>query len=95
MVLHIFALRWKPEATQTQKIKALSDIQAFQAAIPGILELHVGPNLSSHSQGFETVGVLRFAGQAALETYLAHPVHQAFVRSVAPVIEAVDLDLHI
>lgn len=95
MILHIFALRWKSEASAEQKQQALADVRAFQDQIPGIQALHAGTNLSPKSKGYETVGVLHFADDAALQSYLQHPVHQAFVERVGPWIEAVDLDLAI
>lgn len=95
MIMHIFGLRWKPEASPEQKQQALSEIHGFPASIPGILELHAGTNLSPHSRGYQTVGILRFADRSALGSYLQHPVHQKFIDWVAPLIEAVDLDLEI
>jgi len=35
MFIHMFAFRWKPEASQAQKDRALADIQAFQGQIAG------------------------------------------------------------
>lgn len=95
MILHIFALRWKPEASDHQKKHALEAVHAFPEHIPGILALQAGTNLSQRGQGYETVGVLHFADQAGLQQYLVHPVHQAFVQQVEPWIEAIDLDLEI
>ncbi len=93
MIMHIFGLRWKPEASPEQKERALAKVRGFAASIPGVLELLAGTNLSPHSGGYETVGVMRFADKNALQTYLEHPVHQEFVAWVAPLVEAVDLDL--
>ena len=93
MIMHIFGLRWKPEASPEQKERALATVRGFAASIPGVLDLTAGTNLSPHSQGYETVGVMRFADRKALQTYLEHPVHQEFVARVAPLAEAVDLDL--
>lgn len=95
MLLHIFGLRWKPDTTQRKKDDALSAIRAFPEKIPGILALHAGFNVSDRSQGYETIGVLNFENQEALQAYLVHPAHEAFVDSVAGFIEAVDLDLEV
>ena len=95
MVMHVFGLRWKPEATPEQKDRALAEVRGFRDSIPGIVDLAAGTNLSPHSQGYETVGIMRFADRASLQSYLEHPVHQEFVRWVGPLIEAVDLDLEI
>lgn len=95
MLLHIFALRWKPGTGERKKDEALAAIRAFPSQIPGILALQAGVNVSERSQGFETIGVLHFADREGLAAYLAHPAHDAFVAFVADSIEAVDLDLEL
>ena len=37
MFIHMFAFRWKPEASQAHKDRALADIQAFQGQIAGLI----------------------------------------------------------
>ena len=45
MFIHIFGFRWKPEATDADKVRAAQDILAFRNVIPGLIETYVGPNL--------------------------------------------------
>jgi len=46
MFIHMFAFRWKPEASQAQKDRALADIHAFQGQIAGLIETALGMNQS-------------------------------------------------
>jgi len=93
-VFHVFAFQWKPEATEELKTKAAKDIAAFQGAIPGLLETHVGPNISPRGKGYSFGGIMRFTSQAALDAYVQHPAHQALLRWLVPLIDAIELDLN-
>ena len=92
-VFHVFAFQWKPSATDELKAKAEKDIRAFQGAIPGLLETHVGPNISPRGKGYTFGGIMRFKDQPALEAYVQHPMHQALLKWLVPLIDAIELDL--
>jgi len=92
-VFHVFAFQWKPGTTDAQKEKATHDIRAFQGTIPGLLETHVGPNISPRGKGYTFGGIMRFTDQAALDAYVHHPSHQALLAWLVPLIDAIELDL--
>jgi antibiotic biosynthesis monooxygenase (ABM) superfamily enzyme len=92
-VFHAFAFQWKPDATETLKDKAAKDIAAFQGQIPGLLETHVGPNISPRGKGYTFGGIMRFKDQASLDAYVQHPSHQALLAWLVPLIDAIELDL--
>ena len=93
-VFHVFVFQWKPEATDGDKARAAKDIAAFQGAIPGLLETHVGPNLSPRGKSYTFGGVMRFKDQAALDAYVQHPSHQALLKWLVPLIDAIELDIN-
>lgn len=92
MQIHMFAFRWKPEATDADKARALAEARAFVGVIPGLLELHVGTNTSPNGQGYETGGVMKFTDAAALAAYNANPVHLALLAWLLPLVEPVEVD---
>lgn len=92
MYFHIFGFKWKPEATDALKARATADILAFRGNIPGLLEVHVGPNQSPHGAGYAFAGVMRFTGKAACDAYVLHPQHQALLKWLVPLIDPVELD---
>lgn len=92
-VFHVFAFQWKPNATEAMKAKAAKDIAAFQGQIPGLLETHVGNNLSPRGKGYTFGGIMRFKDQSALDAYVKHPSHQALLAWLVPLIDAIELDL--
>jgi antibiotic biosynthesis monooxygenase (ABM) superfamily enzyme len=92
MFIHMFAFRWKPGVTSEQVRRAKSEIRALQRQIPGLLETAVGVNISPRGQGYEFGGVMKFADKQSLESYGAHPAHQALLKWLIPLIEPIEVD---
>ena len=92
MYFHIFGFKWSAKATDAEKAQATADILAFKGKIPGLLEVHVGPNQSPHGQGYSFAGMMRFTGKGAFEAYVVHPMHQKLLGWLKPLIEPVELD---
>src|ERR1700693_4499523 len=76
---HVFAFQWKPGTSQAQKDRAAKEIAAFQGVIPGLLQTHVGPNLSPRGKGYTFGGIMQFKDKASLDAYVQHPAHQALL----------------
>src|SRR5215471_11169604 len=57
-VLHVFAFQWKPGSTEVQKERARKDILAFHGIIPGLLQTHVGPNISPRGKSYTFGGIM-------------------------------------
>lgn len=94
MLIHIFAFRWHADASAAERQRAVAEIRAFAGAIPGLLEVHVGMNTARHGGGYETGGVMKFADEAALASYNAHPLHQALLAWLLPLIDPIEIDFH-
>ncbi len=92
-VFHVFAFQWKPDTSQAQKDRAAKEIAAFQGQIRGLLQTHVGPNISPRGKGYTFGGIMQFKDQDSLDAYVQHPVHQALLVWLVPLINAIELDL--
>ena len=92
MFIHMFAFRLKPATTEAQQDRMIREIGELKNQIPLVLESLVGKNTSPRGQGFVIGGVMKFADQASLEAYNAHPVHQALLKWLLPLIEAIEVD---
>jgi stress responsive alpha/beta barrel protein len=90
---HAFAFQWKPDVSAAQKDKAAREIAALQGQIPGLLETHVGPNISPRGKGYSFGGIMLFKDKASLDAYPQHPAHQALLSWLVPLIDAIELDL--
>jgi hypothetical protein len=92
MFVHIFGFRWKPEATDQEKLHAKQEILAFRNVVPGLIEAHVGANLSPRGQGYTFVGMMKFTSRVAFDAYTTHPAHVALLEWLLPLIDPVELD---
>jgi hypothetical protein len=92
MYIHMFAFRWKPGVSESQKVRVRIEIRNLQGQIPGLLETWVGTNISPRSQGYELGGVMKFADEASLLAYPGHPVHVKLVNWLMPLIEPIEVD---
>ena len=92
MFIHMFAFRLKPGVTEAQQQRMLREISELKSQIALVLESHVGRNVSPRGQGFVIGGVMKFTDAAALDAYNIHPVHQALLKWLVPLIEAIEVD---
>jgi Stress responsive A/B Barrel Domain len=92
MFIHIFGFRWKPEATDAHKARAAHEIAAFRGRIPGLIDVHTGPNVSPRNGGYTFAGLMTFTDKAAADAYSDHPDHLALLSWLKPLIDAVELD---
>jgi hypothetical protein len=92
-VFHVFAFQWKPEVSDAEKERAKKDIAAFQGVIPGLLQTHVGPNISPRGKGYTFGGIMQFKDEESLNAYFQHPAHLALLKWLVPLIDAIELDL--
>jgi hypothetical protein len=92
-VFHVFAFQWKQGTSEAQKDRASKEIAAFQGVIPGLLQTHVGLNISPRGKGYTFGGVMQFKDKVSLDDYVRHPAHQALLAWLVPLIDAIELDL--
>ncbi len=92
MLIHMFAFRWRPGVSEADKGRVMAGIRELQGQIPGLLETHVGRNLSPRGGGYELGGVMKFVDQAALNTYGGHPLHQRLLEWLLPLIDPIEVD---
>ena len=90
---HAFAFQWKPGVSEAQKERAAKEIAALQGQVRGLLETHVGPNISPRGKDYTFGGIMRFRDRASLDAYPQHPAHQALLVWLKPLIDAIELDL--
>lgn len=92
MYVHMFLFVWKEGVTQAQIERSITEIRAFQGTIAGLDSTDVGVNISPKASRFGLGGVMRFVDEAAYAAYVDHPLHQALLTWLVPLIEAVEVD---
>jgi hypothetical protein len=93
MFIHTFALRWAAGVTEAQKQRAKREILALQGKIPGLLATHVGENQSPRGKGTNFGGVMMFTDREAFERYFSHPLHDALIAWLMPLVDPTELDI--
>lgn len=90
-LVHVVAFKYKADAPaeQTQKLEAT--FAALKGKISEITSFAGGTNVgkSDRAKGFQFCAVAKFKSQKDLDTYLAHPDHQALVKLIKESVEDV------
>jgi len=76
MVTHVVLLQPKPETPENEITAALDHVRALRDAIPGIVDVQAGKNLSSYNQGYTYGFVMKFVDAEHLKADAPHPTHQ-------------------
>ena len=88
---HVVAFKFKPEVSLEQMQKATEDFHALEKKVPQIMEFEGGPDLSfqNKTEGFTHCFIVTVKNEKDLAAYGAHPDHQAFSKSVDPLLAEV------
>jgi len=88
---HVVSLKFKSSAS-SEDIKKVEDaFRALKEKIPQMVKLEWGTNVSKEKRdkGFTHCFIVTFKSEADLDTYIAHPDHKAFGKTLGPVLEDV------
>ncbi len=88
---HIVLVQFKEDASPKQVQHVLAEFQRLPSRVPGITGFQWGTDNSPEGlqQGFTHGFLMTFASAEALEAYLPHPEHQAFVEILLPAVEKI------
>ncbi len=75
MITHVVLLQPKPEVTEKEITMALNHVQALTDAIPGIVSVQTGKNMSGHNQGYTYGFSMHFVDAEHFRPYASHPAH--------------------
>lgn len=94
MLTHIVLLQPKAEVTEDEIKTALAHVRALQDAIPGIIDVQEGKNLSNYNQGYIYGFVMRFVDAEHLKAYAPHPAHQVVSQELQHICQKIiDFDI--
>jgi hypothetical protein len=82
MFRQVVAVRWIPDASSEAR-QGYRDALESLRAIPELLALTWGDDAGHFEGNFDLVAVMDFDDFASARTYVAHPLHQAYVRDHA------------
>lgn len=97
MVEHMVLVKLKPGVSEAQIDEAIGSLRGLKNAVPNILELSVGRNITpERGQGYNLGLLVRFPNRDALAAYGPHPKHlpvAARLKELAESMVVVDLDV--
>ena len=89
MVTHVVLFRFRSDLPAGSVEAVFEELRGFRQSIPGITSFQGGAYHSPEglSQGFTHGFTMTFADAAARDAYLPHPLHQAVVAKLLPMLE--------
>jgi quinol monooxygenase YgiN len=91
LLRHLVLLRFKAEASVDGVAGIERAFVALREQIDGVRDLEWGTDVSPEglAKGFTHAFLLTFDDAAARDAYLPHPIHQAFVAQLKPLLDDV------
>ena len=83
-VLHVVALKWKPEATDEQKTAAIEGLKTMAGAVPGIKNIWIKADRVQPRE-YSTAFAIEFESRAAADAYAEHPAHEEWYKIYMPI----------
>lgn len=89
MVHHVVLFRFRPDLPAGSVEAVFEELRGFRQSIPGITGFQGGAYNSTEglAQGFTHGFTMTFVDAAARDAYLPHPLHQAVVARLLPMLE--------
>ena len=88
---HVVSFKFKSSASPEEIKKVEDAFRGLKEKIPQMVKLEWGTNVSKEKRdkGFTHCFIVTFKSEADLDTYIAHPDHKAFGKTLGPVLEDV------
>jgi hypothetical protein len=88
MIRHLLFIKFKPSVTDDQIAEVQALFESFPGKIPGTLAVEWGVNDSPEGLNREFTHAVQvtFADDAARQTYLPHPAHEALKQVFVPLL---------
>src|SRR2546430_17633671 len=91
---HVVSSKFKPSASADDIKKVEAAFRELKSKIPEIVSFEWGTNISkeNHDKGFTHCFILTFKSGKDRDTYIGHPDHKAFAKSLGPVLDDAFVD---
>lgn len=86
-IIHVSLIKWKADAPEAEKQKAMDGVRQMAAQIPGIKNIWLKPS-RMQPRDYHTAFVMEFEDRAAADRYAEHPAHEAWSKHFLSIREA-------
>ena len=83
-VIHVVVVKWKPEATDAEKQRAIKGVRTMAATIPGIKNVWLKADRVQPRE-FNTAFAMEFESRAAADAYVEHAAHKDWEKIYLPI----------
>lgn len=83
-VIHVVIVKWKPEASDADKQRAIDGVKMMAASIPGIKNIWLKADRVQPRE-FNTAFAIEFESRAAADAYVEHPAHKEWEKIYLPI----------
>jgi hypothetical protein len=86
MIRHTVLFTWKPDATDEQKTRVLTELSTLPPLMSGLRAYQLGPDAGLTDGNFDFAVVADFDDRESFIAYREHPAHKAVVAEcIAPI----------
>jgi len=86
-IIHVVTIKWKPEAPEAEKQKALEGVKRMAAEIPGIKNVWIKAT-RVQPRDFADAFAIEFEDRAAADRYAEHAAHETWAKQYLAIREA-------
>jgi hypothetical protein len=95
VIQHIVLLKWKPGTTDAQIADAFRQAHELTDEIESVERVTLGRNRGADDHGFTHALIVKLSDDAALSSYLEHPVRQRYLAQALAPIEAERIEIDV
>jgi hypothetical protein len=86
-IIHISLIKWKADAPEAEKQKAIEGVKEMAAKIPGIKNIWIKPS-RMQPRDYDTAFVIEFEDRDAAVRYAESPIHAEWTKHFLSIREA-------
>ena len=95
MFRHIVLVKWKPEATETERQAMRGAVEQLPSQVPEIITARIGLDVGRGPNNYDMATVFDFEDRDAFKRYIASAAHQAYVQGPAKAVAQLAVVQHI
>jgi len=86
-IIHVVVVKWKEDASEADRQKAIDGVKKMAAQIPGIKNIWI-KTARIAPRDYHAAFVIEFKDRASADNYGEHPAHEEWMKHYIPIREA-------
>ncbi len=85
-IIHVVVVKWKEDASEADRQKAIEGVKKMAGQIPGIKNIWI-KTARIAPRDYHAAFVIEFKDRAAVDLYAEHPAHEEWMKHYIPIRE--------